>query len=300
MHGRLVHTYRAHQAAILNVMLAADLGVFVTSGADQALRVWRIGHDEALFELSSEGLMRANLLRFPKMPFIVSGAVDGLIQFWNIETGEWVRDLAGHSASVESMAMSLDGMRIASLAADGQLCVWDTLSGEMRYSLSVAAGHVHKVGICPEGQHLIYVTRQEDGSALIHLLSLADGSSIRQLQLEAAAFSSFALLPQSHTIVLYSNDGQITQFDWQTGELLHQMQMQPGMSGLELVPSLDAVLLAFETPSLSLWHSTQGHQLLRFDEPASAVRALSCRVNGTMIIVGCEDGTLHRYEIDGG
>ena len=56
---------------------------------------------------------------------IVSGSVDGPVTLWDVETGEQMLVLNGHSDSVYGVAFSREGRRIVSGSYDGTLMIWD-------------------------------------------------------------------------------------------------------------------------------------------------------------------------------
>ena len=53
----------------------------------------------------------------------------GVIKLWDVETGECVATLKGHSDSVECVAVSPDGRRVVSGSHDNTLKVWNVATG---------------------------------------------------------------------------------------------------------------------------------------------------------------------------
>jgi WD40 repeat protein len=73
---------------------------------------------------------------------IYSGSNDNTIRVWNLENGECVQTLAGHSDGVTCMSLSSDGKSIYSGSNDTTIRVWNLENGECVQTL---AGHSNGV-----------------------------------------------------------------------------------------------------------------------------------------------------------
>lgn len=71
-------------------------------------------------------------------PFVVTGAYDGNLIWWNSETLEPVRKVAAHAKWVRGVTASRDGRFIASVADDMLCKIWNAQTGEVVHTL---AGH---------------------------------------------------------------------------------------------------------------------------------------------------------------
>ncbi len=56
---------------------------------------------------------------------IVSGGRDSTVRVWDVESGEELLTLTGHSDSVLGVGFSPDGKRIVSGSRDGSIKIWD-------------------------------------------------------------------------------------------------------------------------------------------------------------------------------
>jgi WD40 repeat protein/tetratricopeptide (TPR) repeat protein/tRNA A-37 threonylcarbamoyl transferase component Bud32 len=84
---------------------------------------------------------------------VVSGIEDAL-QIWDIESGELLRTLQGHTGRVEHLAWSPDGTRLASCGADRSLRLWDPETGKQVMTWNTFASGVVRVAWSPDGLSL--------------------------------------------------------------------------------------------------------------------------------------------------
>ena len=85
---------------------------------------------------------------------LASGSWDTTVRLWDVETGQPVRTLAGHTWWMWSVAFAPDGRLLASGAGDGTICLWDVETGQPVRTL---AGHtflVSGVAFAPNGRLL--------------------------------------------------------------------------------------------------------------------------------------------------
>src|SRR5205085_2853207 len=85
---------------------------------------------------------------------LVTAREDRTIRLWNARTGQALHILSGHTRNVVSVAMSMEGGRLASTGGDGAIKVWDGLTGQEQLSLHGAATGETVVAISPDGRHL--------------------------------------------------------------------------------------------------------------------------------------------------
>jgi len=61
---------------------------------------------------------------------LASGSDDNTVKLWNVQTGNCVRTLEGHSHWVMSVAWSGDSLTLASGSDDNTVKLWNMQSGE--------------------------------------------------------------------------------------------------------------------------------------------------------------------------
>ena len=74
---------------------------------------------------------------------------------WELGTGRCLATLQGHTSSVSSVAVSLDGQHIVSGSWDNTLRVWELGTGRCLNTLTGHTDFVNSVAVTPDGRHIV-------------------------------------------------------------------------------------------------------------------------------------------------
>ncbi len=66
----------------------------------------------------------------PSGQLLVSGGSDGRLRWWEVHSGECVREREAHQGTVQALKVSPDGRFLASCGDDGAITLWDLERGE--------------------------------------------------------------------------------------------------------------------------------------------------------------------------
>ena len=100
------------------------------------------------------------------------GDQDGVITLWDVESGNKLRTLHGHTGLILRLEFSKDGTRLASASFDRLAKVWDVSSGQELASLYGNNSNVFGVSFSPDGKFL--ATGGGDGTVRTYTLWLDD------------------------------------------------------------------------------------------------------------------------------
>jgi WD40 repeat protein len=97
----------------------------------------------------------------------VSGSGDKTLKVWDLESGEELITLLGHTASVRAVAVTGDGRRAVSGSDDETLKVWDLESGKVVATFS-GDGHLYACAVALDGETFVAA----GASGRVHFLRL--------------------------------------------------------------------------------------------------------------------------------
>ncbi len=85
---------------------------------------------------------------------IHSGHDGGLVTIWDVATGNRVRELSGHYVNAFCVAISPDGITLASAGHDRAVLLWDPATGQQLLRLADCKAQVNSVAFSPDAQLL--------------------------------------------------------------------------------------------------------------------------------------------------
>src|SRR5207248_7676156 len=88
----------------------------------------------------------------PHRPSALSASLDNTLKVWDLESGQELRTLAGHSSIVYGVAVTADGRRAVSASEDKTLKVWDLESGQELRTLAGDSASVSGVAVTADGR----------------------------------------------------------------------------------------------------------------------------------------------------
>ena len=114
---------------------------------------------------------------------------------WDLESGQLVRTLEGHTHSVTAVVLMPDGRRAISGSADHTLRMWDLEKGQLVRTLEGHTDWVTAVVVTPDGRRAI------SGSAdrTLRMWDLEGGQSAHALAGHADSVTAVALMPDGRS-----------------------------------------------------------------------------------------------------
>jgi WD40 repeat protein len=163
------------------------------------------------------------------------------IAIWDTQTYQRVGLLAGHEATVNSVAFSRDGRRLVSASSDRTVRVWDVATWECVAVLNGHTDEVFTAAFHPGGTRLASAGRDR----AIWLWDLATGQEVARLPGHTNYVFSLAFSPDGKSLVSGSGDGTVRL--WDTEPLAKRYKARPGAAALRpqaqhLVHRLSALL----------------------------------------------------------
>jgi WD40 repeat protein len=136
----------------------------ISIASDNCAIVWDSHSGKRLFTLYQQGPMFSGpgitVGRFSAdEKTIITGDNKGVIKTWNAETGEPLVQLTGHNTNVNDLCFDATGSRIASMAQDSGIIIWDAVSGKKILSIPIKTFIIgNTISFSPNNHFLIAST----------------------------------------------------------------------------------------------------------------------------------------------
>jgi RNA polymerase sigma factor (sigma-70 family) len=257
----------------------ATVNLMFTPDSSQILSNHRDGMDKDGVAILSDATTGQEVHRFPDCHGMVainkdgrtlaSGAKDGTIQLWDLNSGKRIRRLEGAASPVNAVAFSNDGQLLVSGDKSGQIRIWEIASGkeklriaEKRENQRSLFNEISSVAFSPDGQSL---AAGDDGYNLgvwdastgkrIHLVLSSHRSTLHAGSYRGGIHTiSFS---QSGSRLVWAEDSRIRELD-----LSSQLESDPSQENCAAVMRMQ---MSSDGRTLVTLSDDQTHRLTMWD-----------------------------------
>ncbi|MCX5643356.1 MAG: serine/threonine protein kinase [Phycisphaerae bacterium] len=131
----------------------------------------------------------------------------GAMRWWNAETGELLATTTGgHRRNAKRVVFSGDGSRVASVATDGTVALWDPSSFQLIAAFKGHANAAHGAAFSPDGRRLATGGGSRDP---VKLWDLSTHRELMTLSGQGSAFSFVDFSPDGRWLAACSGEGRL-------------------------------------------------------------------------------------------
>jgi hypothetical protein len=158
--GAQVRTFSGHNGAVYDVAFSPDGAYLASASADDTCKVWRVADGERLDTLGQPLKEQYCIAFSPDGETIVAGGADNRIRVWKFISRDKPRinpllhARFAHEGAVLDLAFTIDGTRLASLAADRTIKVWET-AAYTELALQTDPFDCSSLAVSPGGERLV-------------------------------------------------------------------------------------------------------------------------------------------------
>ncbi|MGW9069770.1 nSTAND1 domain-containing NTPase [Streptomyces yangpuensis] len=149
-------TLTGHTNAVTSVAFSPDGSTLATGSADGTVRFWDVTKEVGVSTLPvSDGYTVMSVAFSPDGSVFAAGSDDKTVHLRDLQSGEDLAPLTGHSRPVSAVAFSPDGSTLATTSQDYTVRLWDLITKKPRATLiDDPIQGVNSVAFSPDGSTL--------------------------------------------------------------------------------------------------------------------------------------------------
>ncbi|ETO22761.1 mycorrhiza-induced NACHT/WD40-repeat domain protein, NWD [Reticulomyxa filosa] len=260
--------FQGHSDFVDSVQFSPDCSKIVSSSKDKTIRIWNIksgkeirileGHFDdvnnvkfSTKENSKDIQIMLQVLNFsPCGRNIVSGSWDGTIRFWDVNSGQEIKILEGHSSVINDVHFSPDGQTVVSSSKDQTVVIWDVKSGKKIIELENHSHNVTRAQFSSDALSVVSCSRDKT----ILIWNVKSGTVEQQLDGHNSAVNDVKFSPDGQTIVSCSESKTIRLWDVKFGMEIQKLQWHSNyVTGVDFSSDGNAIASCSIDKTIRLW-----------------------------------------------
>jgi len=224
--------------------------------------------------------------------------LEGEILIWNPSSTNAAQILKGHSDAVYTLALSPDGLTLASGSYDQKIKLWDLRSGREKQTLTGHNGAVLDLAFRPDGK----VLASASADRTVKLWDVETGERRDTLSQPLKEVNSLAFSPDGLRLAAAGADNRIRLWNISekatetTNPLIESRFAHEGsVLRLRFDPDGKSLLSSAEDGTVKLWSPTELKELLALEKQKDWPTAISYVGGGAKFAIGRADGSLDLF-----
>ena len=218
------------------------------------------------------------------------------LMVWDLNSGDCLRTLLGHSKPVLSVSITPDGRKAASGSDDKTVRVWDLESG---YCIRIFSGHTNSVKcvrISPDGQQVVSVSSDNT----LRVWRVESGECITYETNNISISCLFVTADGNRAITLNDNN-TLKIWNLKSGECLLTF-MRYNITCIGITPDGRKAITGSEDNNVKVWDLANIQIEQRFNQQSHSqrVRSVCITPDGRKMVSGGDDNDLRIWDLKGG
>ncbi|WP_445629098.1 WD40 repeat domain-containing protein [Nostoc sp. DSM 114167] len=212
----------------------------------------------------------------PDGKLLISGSDDNILKVWNLETGEEILALTGHTKFIMAVAVTPNGKYIISSSGDCTIKVWEINTGQLVFTLTGHTSSVNAVAVTFDSQLVI----SGSSDTTIKIWDLNTGNEFCTLGNSEEQKISFLKMLRS------KNNKDFDFID--------------AVYSVVVTPDAKRVIAGYDYSTIRVWNIENKTQVFSWKCEAPLVRSLALALDGKLLIAASGANTIQGWSLDTG
>ena len=248
----VVELARWGSGVITDAIYSPD-GTVIALGSSVGISLFQVETVEEILYIETDSGI--NELSFsPNGDMITAGLKDDTARIWDVEDGELLYTLEGHTDEVVSVAFSPDESLLATGSLDGSVKLWKTSDGTLQNTIE--GSHYKELSgviFSPDGQALF----SGSGDSTVYMAQVSDGKVLNVFS--GYSDGGIAISANGEILAGYGLDntsrGKITLWQVETGEMLDTIQ-EDYVTSLAVSPDGQYIAAGLDDYTVKVWNTS--------------------------------------------
>jgi WD40 repeat protein len=148
------------------------------------------------------------------------------VELWDLELNTVVRRYQGHTGEVQALALTPDGKRAVSAAADATIRLWDISKISAVWSAEGPKANSQSLALTPDGRYVL-----SGGDKIIRVLELNTGREVTRLKAHQGYTISLAVSPDGRRALSGGTDNIVRLWDLETAAQIRAYRVNGHWTG---------------------------------------------------------------------
>jgi WD40 repeat protein len=283
-----VHRLTGYFSEVYSLAISTN-GKWLVSGhgdithVDDSVKVWRLSDGTLIHNLVGHSHWIYSVALTADAETIISGSLDGTIQWWQLTTGTKLPQLLDRQSAIHAISLTSDGRRLVVGGNDANIEIWRPQNSLLIHQCQ---GHLQNVAcLATHSQTQLIASGSSDYT--VRLWHLQAGRLLKTLLGHAGRVSGVAITPDGKQVVSASHDCTIKIWEVATGKLLNTLVGHTKqIACVAISPDGQTIVSGGDDLTVKIWNLSDGqliHTLFDFDR---SILSVAISADGRTIAAG--------------